>query len=209
MTYQPPWDSLLTLGIIEAKRRSSAWYSHAEELAAQHQIIDIGWFIRWSIRVAELTCNGAAWQLRARPFIMTTYLYASGVDSWEDWTPSRGTFIDRALMQTAVILVYWDPFRRYFIPFLGLHLLNRNEGDRSRGIWTSGESCAQTAPWPKRSWRPRLISAIRDLIVLYEPLGGIGANCEASIRIQACSVNPVDTKVRAGKYDDYPGMWLP
>jgi hypothetical protein len=27
------------------------------------------------------------------------------------------------------------------------------------------------------------------------------------IRVEACSVNPIDMKVRAGTYDDYPGMY--
>jgi NADPH:quinone reductase-like Zn-dependent oxidoreductase len=27
------------------------------------------------------------------------------------------------------------------------------------------------------------------------------------VRIKACSVNPVDTKVRAGIYDDYPDYY--
>jgi NADPH:quinone reductase-like Zn-dependent oxidoreductase len=26
-------------------------------------------------------------------------------------------------------------------------------------------------------------------------------------RVEACSVNPIDMKVRAGTYDDYPGMY--
>ncbi|KAL1987717.1 hypothetical protein VTN96DRAFT_2557 [Rasamsonia emersonii] len=50
--------------------------------------------------------------------------------------------------------------------------------------------------------------SVENLIAKDVPDPGTPTGRELLVRVEACSVNPVDVKVRAGKYDDYPCILL-